>query len=377
MSCALHAPASRETVTRAGPGSAGTGQHREKTASREDSTARDKSCLTGSIGRECVNGGSRASKPRRRGWSRALVVGLHLRAFYGIDFRAWIDEARRPPGQGNARCITSIRIEAGNDRARPCNARIMPTRRVASQFAWSRWRCPIPHVTHRMLVRSSPGCRHPVTRRSVRGYGALVARGQADRIARPVARYRGFGARHARIHAAGGKLTSADHCFYKCTESRLRPLSARRGAGRVHETLVSACAVSVGSDVPLQRFQAGGVWIDREDDDRDVATRLVRARCELRDNLRELFRPSLVAARPRSENRIAAGTALKHFPAKRIPVRVKKMRQYKNVELLSDSIGSESALEQFPAKGKPRRAAKLRQDKNLEGFPIQSDRQAL
>jgi hypothetical protein len=37
--------------------------------------------------------------------------------------------------------------------------------------------------------------------------------------------------------------------------------------------------------------------------------------------------------------------ALEHFPAKRIKVRVEKMRQYKNVELLSDSIGSESALD--------------------------------
>jgi hypothetical protein len=42
--------------------------------------------------------------------------------------------------------------------------------------------------------------------------------------------------------------------------------------------------------------------------------------------------------------RIRAEYALEHFPAKRIPVRVEKMRQYKNVELLSDSLGSESAL---------------------------------
>jgi hypothetical protein len=35
----------------------------------------------------------------------------------------------------------------------------------------------------------------------------------------------------------------------------------------------------------------------------------------------------------------------KHFRAKWMPVRVKKMRQDKNLELGSDSIGTEKALE--------------------------------
>jgi hypothetical protein len=45
---------------------------------------------------------------------------------------------------------------------------------------------------------------------------------------------------------------------------------------------------------------------------------------------------------------VSHSPALEHFPAKRIPVRVEKMRQYENVELLSDCIGSESALEHIP-----------------------------
>jgi protein ImuA len=42
---------------------------------------------------------------------------------------------------------------------------------------------------------------------------------------------------------------------------------------------------------------------------------------------------------------LAARFALEHFPANRSPVRVAKMRQNKDVELLSDSSGSESALD--------------------------------
>jgi hypothetical protein len=40
---------------------------------------------------------------------------------------------------------------------------------------------------------------------------------------------------------------------------------------------------------------------------------------------------------------------LEHFPAKWKQVRVAKMRQNNDVELLFDSTGSESALEHFPA----------------------------
>jgi hypothetical protein len=57
--------------------------------------------------------------------------------------------------------------------------------------------------------------------------------------------------------------------------------------------------------------------------------------------------------------------SLEQFPAKRISLRVAKLRQNKNVALVSDSTGSETALEQFPAKQISRRVAKLRQNKNV------------
>jgi hypothetical protein len=42
------------------------------------------------------------------------------------------------------------------------------------------------------------------------------------------------------------------------------------------------------------------------------------------------------------------GDDLEHFQAKRIPVRVKKMRQNKNLGPRSDSIGTEKALARIP-----------------------------
>jgi hypothetical protein len=41
---------------------------------------------------------------------------------------------------------------------------------------------------------------------------------------------------------------------------------------------------------------------------------------------------------------VATNRALERFPAKWIPVRVKKTRQNKRLELRSDSIGTEKAL---------------------------------
>jgi hypothetical protein len=44
---------------------------------------------------------------------------------------------------------------------------------------------------------------------------------------------------------------------------------------------------------------------------------------------------------------------LEHFQAKWTPVRVKKMRQYKDLEPRSDSIGTEKALERDAEKWQP------------------------
>jgi hypothetical protein len=48
-----------------------------------------------------------------------------------------------------------------------------------------------------------------------------------------------------------------------------------------------------------------------------------------------------------------AKNPLERFPAKWIPVRVKKTRQYRRLELRSDSIGTEKALVQVGEKQRP------------------------